>query len=83
MMQKRINLAAQDCKNDIIKIINDSSLPITLIKYILQDLMAEANTVEQKVIQEEKRDFENGLLEEERTQKEKQENKKTKGEKND
>ena len=83
MMQKRINLAAQDCKNDIIKIINDSSLPITLIKYILQDLMAEANTVEQKVIQEEKRDLENGLLEEERTQKEKQENKKTKGEKND
>lgn len=81
-MQKRMNLAAQDCKNDMIKIINNSGLPITLIKYILQDLITEATAIEQNVIQEEIKDYENGLHEKERIQKEadKQENKNSKGE---
>ncbi len=63
-MQKGINLASRDFKNNVIGLINDSSLPPILIKYILNDLVNETNIAMEDMIQMEYKKFQEDLEQE-------------------
>lgn len=65
-MQKGINLASRDFKNNVIGLINDSSLPPILIKYILNDLVNETNIATEDMIQMEYKKFQEDLEQEEK-----------------
>lgn len=82
-MQKGINLAGREFKNNVIGLINTSGLPPILIKYILNDLVKETNVAMEEMIQMEYKKFEEDLGEEEKKRlaqnkkvQEKEENKK-------
>ena len=62
-MNKGINYACSELKNNIGKLVNQSGLPIVNIRYILSELLQEVAIVESKVVAEEKEAYEKQLTE--------------------
>lgn len=57
-MSKGINYACAELKENIVKLLNDSKLPIVNIRYVLTELMQEVVIQERTVIEQEKEEYE-------------------------
>ncbi len=51
-----INLQCEELRKNIVKQINDSGLPISLVYYMMKDLMGELSEVNSTVLAKEKED---------------------------
>lgn len=60
-MSKGINYACAELKENIVKLLNDSKLPIVNIRYVLTELMQEVVIQERTVIEQEKEEYEHQM----------------------
>lgn len=60
-MNKGINYACAELKENMVKLLNDSKLPVVNIRYILTDLVQEVVIQERNVIEQEKKEYEKQL----------------------
>jgi hypothetical protein len=63
-MEKGINLQIEELKQNIVKSINDSHMPITIANMILQGLLTESSMLQQQIISQEKQAYEKAMTEE-------------------
>lgn len=68
-MQKGINLAIRDLKNDLAKCINENNLPPMIVGYVLNDLLVEVNNITNNAIQKEDFEYKKSLEEKENNKK--------------
>lgn len=60
-MNKGINYACAELKENVVKLLNDSKLPIVNIRYVLTELMQEIVIQERAVIDQEKKEYESSI----------------------
>ena len=63
-MDKGINLQIEELKQNLVDIINEYNMPISVTTMILQGLLNESNMVKQQILAQEKQSFEESLKEE-------------------
>lgn len=66
MAQKGINLMIYDFKSEIVKMLNDSILPISIKRQIFEEILSNMQLAEEKVIQEERAKYQEALKEDEK-----------------
>lgn len=68
-MNKGINFATSELKNALIQTINKSGVPAVNVRYLLRDLLEQVTDVENRLIAQERTEYEDALKAED-TQKE-------------
>ena len=63
-MDKGFNLQVEELKQNIIKVLNNSNMPIAITTMVLQELLYESNMVKQQVLTQEKSEYDKSLVEE-------------------
>ena len=66
MAQKGVNLMIFDFKNEIIKVLNDSILPISIKRQVFDEISAQIGIAEEKEIQAERIKYQEDLKEEQK-----------------
>lgn len=66
MAQKGVNLMIFDFKNEIIKALNDSVLPISIKRQVFDEISTQIGAAEEKTIQEELMKYQQELKEEQK-----------------
>lgn len=70
-IEKGINLATQEFKENLVELVNTCNLPANLIKYILIDILNQIKTLEVNAIQIERENYQKALKEAEKENKKK------------
>jgi len=63
-MEKGINLKIQEVKENLITEIENSNFPVTVIKYILEDILNQINLLERNAIKKEQEAYDKACEEE-------------------
>lgn len=64
-MNKGINFATSELKNTLIQTINKSGVPAVNVRYLLRDLLEQVTDVENRLIAQERTEYEEALKAEE------------------
>lgn len=59
-MEKGINLQIEELKENLVKQINESNMPVVVIEMVLKELLTNATFVKQQQLEKEKQEYEQG-----------------------